>query len=78
MASVSMVMTQKGSRGPTGTRPVLPALGQWGDPGGKVEAGPDDHKDFVFAIAAEGSNAHSEPQGKVKVKQTNKNTAIRD
>lgn len=42
-ASVSMVMVQKGSRGLTGTRPSLPASGQRGDPGGKV----DDYKDFL-------------------------------
>lgn len=47
VASVSMVMAQKGSRGPTGTRPVLPAPGQWGDPGENVNAGPDDYKDFL-------------------------------
>lgn len=47
MSSVSMVMAQKGSRGPTGTRPVLPAPGQRGDPGEKVDAGPVDYKDFL-------------------------------
>lgn len=61
-----MVMTQRGSRGPTGTRPALPAPGQWVDPGGKVDGGPGDYKDFLYAIAAEGSSANGEPQGRVK------------
>lgn len=60
MASVSMVIVQKGSRGLTGTQPLLPS--QWGDPERKV----DDYKDFLMAIAAERTGVQLEHQKNIK------------